>query len=258
MLIAGAVLLVVLASAGAYVYFSLKSVVPSGNVAANNAAKPNVSVNKPANTANNAAATTNQATTGSPFPNNSQPGRDSDSDGLTDVEEILYRTSSKKPDTDSDGFLDGNEVFHGYDPNAFAPATLAEGGVVKSFEVADDYSLNFPAVWTAVPEAKTGSVVFNIPSGETITLSWEKKEAATTLADWFSGTNPGADVKVSTGTTKNNYPYLLTEDQMTYYIDAGVRVATFAYQNTVKASVDYLATFEMMMNSLKYVESGVE
>jgi lipoprotein-anchoring transpeptidase ErfK/SrfK len=44
---------------------------------------------------------------------------DSDSDGLSDYEEIyIYHTNPHNPDTDGDGYTDGNdEVRHGYDPN---------------------------------------------------------------------------------------------------------------------------------------------
>lgn len=257
-IIASACLVLVLGSAGAYVYFSLKPITKQINTAVNNSVKANNSVNavKPANTANQANTATNSAVV-SPFPNNSQPGRDTDSDGLTDAEELLYHTSSKKPDTDSDGFLDGNEVFHGYDPNAAAPAKLSDSDIVKLFQ-ADSYSLYFPTAWTATLDAKTNGVVFTIPSGETITLSWEEKTEGIELAQWFSGVNPGADIKVAAGLTKQNFPFLTTEDQMTYYIDIGNQVAILNYQNTVKSTVDYLATFEMMMNSLKYAESGVE
>lgn len=42
---------------------------------------------------------------------------DSDSDGLTDVEEEqVYQTDPSKPDTDGDGFNDGVEIQNNYDP----------------------------------------------------------------------------------------------------------------------------------------------
>jgi len=45
-------------------------------------------------------------------------GVDSDSDGLTDVEEKdIYKTDPYNFDTDADTFNDGNEVSHLYDPN---------------------------------------------------------------------------------------------------------------------------------------------
>lgn len=46
------------------------------------------------------------------------PNKDSDSDGLTDFEEInIYHTDPLNPDTDGDGFKDGDEVRYNYDPN---------------------------------------------------------------------------------------------------------------------------------------------
>lgn len=41
---------------------------------------------------------------------------DSDGDGLSDNEEILYGTDPKNPDTDGDGYSDGEEVKNGHDP----------------------------------------------------------------------------------------------------------------------------------------------
>ena len=46
---------------------------------------------------------------------------DSDSDGLSDSEEALYRTDPHNPDTDEDGYSDGVEVKSGYDPLKPAP-----------------------------------------------------------------------------------------------------------------------------------------
>lgn len=53
---------------------------------------------------------------------------DTDSDGLTDWAEIkLYNTDPLNPDSDGDGYKDGEEVVKGYDPN--------RGGNARLFEV---------------------------------------------------------------------------------------------------------------------------
>ena len=41
---------------------------------------------------------------------------DSDNDGLTDSEELIYGTDPNNPDTDGDSFKDGDEVKNGYNP----------------------------------------------------------------------------------------------------------------------------------------------
>jgi len=250
--ISGAVLLVVLGSAGLYVYYSLLSVENNQPVVTNpptNTAPVTIVTEKPPVVVETPPA--NTGTTVSPFPNNSQPGRDTDSDGLTDAEEIFYRTSSKKPDTDGDGFLDGNEVYHGYDPNSPAPSKLSDTALVTKYAVEKIYSLYYPTAWLAQTDVlKPNNAVFVVPSGETIVLNLEEKDVGVSLSAWFSGTNPNSNIKVTETKTKNNYQMLVTEDQMTVYIEAGSKVIIISYQNTVKATVDYLATFEMMINSL--------
>lgn len=42
--------------------------------------------------------------------------RDSDNDGIPDVNEAYYRTDPSNPDTDGDGFLDGEEIVSGFNP----------------------------------------------------------------------------------------------------------------------------------------------
>ena len=50
---------------------------------------------------------------------------DSDGDGLTDIEEILFQTNSSLPDTDNDGYIDGLELAKGYNPTG--EGTLVAG-----------------------------------------------------------------------------------------------------------------------------------
>lgn len=47
--------------------------------------------------------------------------KDSDSDGLPDAAETIYKTDPFDPDTDNDKYLDGEEVKNGYDPTIPSP-----------------------------------------------------------------------------------------------------------------------------------------
>lgn len=256
---AGAVLILTLGGASVYVYFSLPSEEKpkEEQVIGVQQQKPSeVKDETKKEGKEEGGEETKEDKTVSPFPAGLVPGRDTDSDGLTDAEELLYRTSSKKPDTDSDGFLDGNEVFHVYDPNAPAPAGLRDLSLFGQL-CAEKFCLLYPLVWTQRAAGESGTVLV-LPSGETISISWEAKEAALSLADWFSGANLASEITVTLGATKGGYPSLTTEDQLTVYIDIEEEVIIMSYQNTVKATIDYLTTFEMIINSLAYVEGGVE
>ncbi len=59
-----------------------------------------------------------------------QPLKDSDNDGLPDVEELRYGTDPNNKDTDGDGFLDGEEVQNGYNP--LGPGRLNPNSYIKS------------------------------------------------------------------------------------------------------------------------------
>ncbi|OGY43937.1 MAG: hypothetical protein A2729_01280 [Candidatus Buchananbacteria bacterium RIFCSPHIGHO2_01_FULL_39_14] len=50
---------------------------------------------------------------------------DTDSDGLTDEQEIFYHTDPNNADTDNDGYGDYQEIFHGYSPRQAEPIKLS-------------------------------------------------------------------------------------------------------------------------------------
>lgn len=61
--------------------------------------------------------------------------KDSDNDGLTDMEEIIYDTDSKNPDSDGDGYKDGAEVDSGYNPLGPGKLDSDSDGLPDSEEV---------------------------------------------------------------------------------------------------------------------------
>ncbi len=58
---------------------------------------------------------------------------DSDQDGLSDQEELVYGTDPKNSDTDGDGYSDGTEVKSGYDPLKPAPGDK----IVNNYKVSE-------------------------------------------------------------------------------------------------------------------------
>ncbi len=54
------------------------------------------------------------------------PERDSDKDGLNDVDEIRYGSNPNEADTDLDGFVDGDEVKNGFNPLKYSPGDQSD------------------------------------------------------------------------------------------------------------------------------------
>ncbi len=188
-----------------------------------------------------------------PFETDLSPGADSDTDGLTDVEELLYGTDPKMPDTDSDGFLDGNEVYHRYNPNGTAPALMSESGVISIFDESDySYTIYYPSTW--ISQAVGGveeQVIFAAGSGETVQVIVSEKLEEETVIDWFLEQDAEATAEdLLELETKELLTGALSPDRLTAYLDGGNKVYVISYSAGTKATVDYLQTFQMMLNSL--------
>lgn len=178
------------------------------------------------------------------------PGKDTDSDGLTDGEERLYGTDARNPDSDADSFLDGNEVFHRYDPLGPSPQTLLDTGTVAILTSADTtWSVYYPIKWKA--SEADGTVTFQTGSTAKMTITEQvKADAATPIADWYKATlGKNASLDIKSLITKNGYQELLSNDKLTAYVDAGSKIFVFTYDLKDELSIDFLTTFQMMVNS---------
>lgn len=184
-----------------------------------------------------------------PFGGVVTPGTDTDSDGLTDIEEeVVYETDPRLPDSDADGFLDGNEVFHRYNPNGTAPGTLLASGLVTMlWAQAGDayYELNYPTIWDV--ESTEQEIVLDATTGEGFRLSYLTKSTNETLEDWAEEL---LSDELTFGVTKNGLVAGQTDDQLTNYVDLGSVVLIFTYDTGTKGRVDYLQTYQMMLNSV--------
>jgi hypothetical protein len=183
------------------------------------------------------------------------PGRDLDSDGLTDIEEIMYGTNPRDPDTDRDTYLDGNEVFHRYSPLGVSPQTLLDTGAVKEYLSGDSsFVLTYPSQWTVAGTVDSefepvDEIVFRTNSNAAIRLtSSEFSEAS--FDDWYvKNAKDGLLVQLETTLTKGGYVAYQSPDDLIAYVVAGDVVYTFFYDLADEKEIVYMQTFQMMINS---------
>ncbi len=180
------------------------------------------------------------------------PGTDTDSDGLTDVEELLYGTNFRDPDSDDDTFLDGNEVFHRYHPMGGAPLTLLDTGAVKVFsDAAYPYTIYYPSTWSAALTRDNLGVLFQSSRQASIGVTWSQKDITQSLSDYLVGKITDAErSKMKEIMTKEGYDGLTSADDRTAYLNLGSAVATLSYSLGGRAQIEYLQTFQMMVNSI--------
>lgn len=177
--------------------------------------------------------------------------KDSDSDGLTDIEERMYGTDYRNPDSDGDTFLDGNEVFHRYDPNGLAPSTLLDTGAVKVFaDTSLPFTVYYPTSWQSSIDAAKSMVTFKTPNLASVVVTWGVKEKDLTVEDWVLKNVKGADITtLKASYTKEGYYTLRSKDDLVAYLDLGTAVYTMTYSLNSSTEISYIQTFAMMVNS---------
>lgn len=186
-----------------------------------------------------------------PLPTFPPGGLDSDSDGLTDIEEVLYGTNSLSPDSDGDGYLDGNEVFHLYNPAARAPGRLIESGLVRALTSSSGWVMYVPTSWTSTPdETDAGRLVLESGRGERFVISVESNPSEQPLASWVSArVNEPVD-SFGSFTTKGGLQGVYSADRMRAWLSWGDAVFHITYELRSQPFLNFRTTLEMMLNSL--------
>lgn len=179
-------------------------------------------------------------------------GLDTDSDGLTDLEEALFGTNARAPDADNDGFLDGNEVFHLYNPSGQAPARLLDLPIMKTVEAKVGWAMSLPSAWTINLDNQDGTkATIDTKRGETFVVTVEENPNAKTILDWYLESHPGVVVsQVLQYRSKGGYVGIIGADLLSTYIPWGSKVFVFTYELGNQPFINYRTTYSMMLNSL--------
>lgn len=179
-------------------------------------------------------------------------GLDSDSDGLTDLEENLYGTDAREPDDDLDGFLDGNEVFHLYNPGGPAPVRLLDSALVKVYTGQVGWVMSVPTPWTFTLRVADGtSAMIDTKHGERFVLTIEDNAEKKPILEWYLESHPGvAASQVLQYRSKGGYVGVIGADLLTTYIPWGDRVFVLTYELDDQPFINYRTTYSMMLNSL--------
>jgi hypothetical protein len=182
-------------------------------------------------------------------------GLDSDSDGLSDLEEALFHADPHNPDTDKDSFLDGNEVFHLYNPAGGGNALLIDSGEVKVFaSAAEGWSMYVPTSWKTSLNSDESVATSETGHGETFVVSILRNDAKQSLMDWYLTNHLGElSSEVAMIETKSGLKGIEGKDLLTTYFAWGDQaILSFEYKLDGQPFVNFRNTYEMMKNSLLF------
>ncbi|MBU2566690.1 fibronectin type III domain-containing protein [Patescibacteria group bacterium] len=185
-------------------------------------------------------------------------GLDSDSDGISDLEEAIFAADPRNPDTDGDGFLDGNEVFNLYNPNGRAPAKLAESGLLKTVDASLGWSFMIPKAWQYTLDLPDGSAATVVTGhGERFVVSIKQNKEKTPVIDWYLANFPEVEKsRLLLYKSKGGYSGIIGPDLLTTYIPWDDVIYVFTYDMQDQPFINYRTLYSMILNSL--VLSGLD
>lgn len=193
-------------------------------------------------------------------------GADTDQDGLTDTEELIFITSAAVPDTDADSFLDGAEVGNLYDP-ATPGALLEVSPQIKIIRNTDrGYELLAPAAWSASKQTPTGELFLIRPDSgpESFTIQMYENTERLTPVQWYQRNNTSADLnQFNNFINEAGWSGIQSNDStlvIATFGDTGPGARAFIfvmyYNSGTATTMEYPSIWKMMLQSLAVLDDS--
>lgn len=148
---------------------------------------------------------------------------DSDSDGLTDVEETLLGTLPANADTDGDGYRDGVELMNGYDPAKPGNAKIFDSPFITSFVTqfaGDNFKIYYPKEWQVAQTKESKQALLTTDTGEVIKVTVRENQAKQTALAWYLENHPQTNVSSLRIVDYGNFSGIFSPDSQNAYLVA--------------------------------------
>lgn len=181
---------------------------------------------------------------------------DADKDGLTDVEEGIFKTEINNPDSDIDGNPDGQEIINLNDPTQINEITLAASGLINVYtNPTYSYSFFYPASWLAraIPETDNQEILVITNTGEFFSVTVENNSENLSPRDWYLRQSPHVDESSLYSTLVNTQEAVWNPEHSTIYINKDNKIYIISYNVGTEEEANFKTTFEMLINSFQFV-----
>jgi hypothetical protein len=181
---------------------------------------------------------------------------DSDSDGLSDDEEILLGTDFSSPDSDKDGYGDLTEILNLYNP-AGDGRLSANKNISKYQNNIYDYSVLYPTIWDKSVLSDESSAIFAINENSFVQIIVEKNETGVDIKNWYASRffNLAESFNMI---EKNGWEGVYSNDGLALYLTDAQKsnIYTILYGAPETRPLVYINIFKMMINSFLADLSG--
>lgn len=179
---------------------------------------------------------------------------DSDTDGLTDIEEELWGTNGAAADSDGDTYPDATEITNLYNPAGVTPERLVDANLVSTYINPEyQYSMYYPSTWIAqaIDDTKK-EVLFTSITQEFVQVTVLPFPTDIPFAEWFVKTFPGEQLATYTPfVNKFKVSGVMSSDGLVAIITDGAHVYLVTYNGGARDEINYRTTFKMMVQSFK-------
>lgn len=192
--------------------------------------------------------------------------RDSDSDGLTDIEEALIGTDMMRPDSDIDGYKDSDEVINRYNP--LADGLKGKGGLLDADFIAtstsnfttNNFSLVYPKKWKVSYIPENQQALITAETGEIIRITARNNDQGMSAVNWYLSSRPQTSVSELKLLNDKAYSGFFTPDGLSAYItdNAFKKLYVFEYLTNPQTELRYPALFTMIVKNLTAVSPPAE
>jgi len=175
---------------------------------------------------------------------------DTDSDGLTAEEELLFKTNIERADTDLDGFNDGVEIANMFDPLVPGGTLIQSGRIAEYLDSSRQFRFYRPVSWLAqdldseqvaiLPDSETGEI-FSI-----VALVNEQNASLDELKDLFGTAQSYENYSL------DGYPALISTDGREVISILGNYIFVITYDLGNSSVPSYSATFLMILKSFDF------
>ncbi len=174
---------------------------------------------------------------------------DTDGDGLTDEEEIIFGTDANKPDSDDDGYLDGNEVESGYDPKLGQGALLIDSDVFENYRNESFfYQIKYPGTWELKVIDQSGTeIIISSGNSEFMSLVVIANTDRLTSAEWYAKQFPSLRPAEVPEFKTSRYTWAMSPDGLAVYLATAENIYAFSYNIGTNEKASYYKLYKAMI-----------
>ncbi|MDI3496557.1 MAG: hypothetical protein PWQ35_578 [Patescibacteria group bacterium] len=175
---------------------------------------------------------------------------DSDSDGLTDEEELVFQTNQNLEDSDNDTYFDLDEIRNLYNPSG--GGTLEEASyMMRYFSRVANYSFLYPRSWDLSSTNNDYTVIIAAPDNSLLQVSVQPNNRRQTISTWYEATV--GEAPVNSEVKGNGWSGIMGADNMNFYLTDNelTNIYVVSYIPTINNRVLYPNIFQLLIDTFK-------